>query len=323
MVTALRGMGHDAVLLDHRERRVDMAEWRCALQPLLPVPSSREDRTRHAAKVRAFARAVERLPRSAPFPARQGGVLCGYDTVIIGSDEVWNRSHPWHGSSGVFWGEGICGPRLVAYAASCGNHAGGIDPWRAEALGRFSAIAVRDRTTREMVRQATGQAPPLVLDPVLQFPPDQPPPLRRAPYALVYGHDFPEWIGPAVRQWAARRGLRLLAVGYRADFADEQWLEAGPQGFACAVAGAQAVITTMFHGSVFALNAHKPFVAVPSAYRSAKLTDLLDVVGAGRHLLAEPAPLGPVLDEPLDPAIAGGIAALRASSHATLRAALV
>ena len=322
LVTGLRELGHDAVLLDHRSRAIDRAEWRCALQPMLPVRSPREDRRRHAEKVRAFARSLAHLPRSAPFDADHPALLCGYDAVIVGSDEVWNPSHPWHGGSSLFWGRGLAGPRLIAHAASCGNHASGLDEGQAGALARFAAIAVRDRTTASLVEQATGRTPPLVLDPVLHFPPAPHPPLRRAPYALVYGHEFPEWLGPAARDWARARGLALLSVGYRAPFADEHWLEASPAGFACAVAGASAVITSMFHGCVFALNAKLPFVAVPSPYRVAKLADLVALVGAGRHLLDSPAPLAPLLDVPLAPTIEGAIAALRLRSQATLRAAL-
>jgi len=322
LVQGLRDMGHDALLLDHRDRRIDLAEWRCALQPLLPVRSPAEDRRRHAAKVRAFASAQNRLPRTAPFPASAPGDAAAFDAIVVGSDEVWNRAHPWYGGSGLFWGEGLAGPRLIAHAASCGNHAGPLSPADAAALARFARIAARDEPTRALVRQATGQAPPLVLDPVLQFPPPPAPPLRRAPYALVYGHEFPEWFGPAARDWAGARGLRLLSVGYRAPFADEQWLEANPQGFACAVAGAEAVLTAMFHGAVFALNAGKPFVAVPSPYRASKLTDLLAGLGAERHLLAGPAPLAQILDEPPDPGMAARLALRRRQSHAALEAAL-
>ena len=320
LVNGLRGLGHDAELLDHRDAAIDRAEWRCALQPLLPVRSGRDDRRRHAAKARSFARSLARLPRSAPLAP---GVIPNlYDAVVVGSDEVWNRSHPWYGGSGLFWGEGLAGQRLIAYAASCGNHGGPLSASDEDALRGFERIAVRDRTTRDLVHRATGQEPPLVLDPVLQFPPPPAPPLLRSPYALVYGHEFPEWIGPAARDWAARRGLRLLSVGYRAEFADEQWLEATPEGFACAVAGAAAILTSMFHGSVFGLNAGKPFVAVPSQYRAAKLTDLLDGLGAASHLLCAPTPLAPLLDASPDPAIFARLAGLRRQSHAVLEAAL-
>lgn len=321
LAAGLAGEGHAVTLLDHHDPAIARAELACALQPLLPRSSDRADRQRHAAKVRRFAQAQSRLPLSRPFalgerPAER------FDAIVIGSDEVWNPSHPWYGGAGPFWGEGLEGLALIGHAVSAGHHAGPLPPDRQAALGRFSAIAVRDATTRALVEAATGAAPPLVLDPCLQFPPPPAPPLRRAPYALVYGHDFPEWAGPAARAWAQGQGLQLLSLGYRNAFADAQWLEAGPEGFAAAVAGARAVITTMFHGAVFALNAGLPFAAIPSAYRATKLTDLAALVGAERHVARCPGALGLALAAPQAPQIARAIAGLRAASHVILRQSL-
>jgi len=322
LLDGLAAMGHDPVLLDHQDLAAARAEWACALQPYLPKRSPLADRRRLAAKVRGFLRAQARLPRSAPFPLAEHPQE-RFDAIVVGSDEVWNPSHPWYGGAGLFWGERLAGAvPLVAHAASCGHHAAPFPADRAAALARFDTIAVRDATTRALVREATGATPPLVLDPCLQFPPAPGAPLRRAPYALVYGHDFPRWAGAAARKWARRRDLQLLSVGYRNEFADVQWLEANPGGFACAVAGAAAVITTMFHGTVFALNARLPFAAIPSDYRATKLTDLTRLLSADAHLVRDPQALETALSGPPAPEVAGSIAALRASSHATLRHAL-
>jgi hypothetical protein len=321
LVEGLRALGHEAVLLDHHDPVIARKEHACALQPLLPVRSDRADRRRHAAKVRAFAAAQARLPRSSPFPL-SGPPEERFDAIVIGSDEVWNPSHPWYAGAGLFWGEGLEHLPLIAHAASSGSHVAPLPDDRAAALARFAAIAVRDRTTQAHVHAATGVVPSLVLDPCLQFPPEPARPLRRAPYALVYGHDFPDWAGPAVRGWAASHGLQLLSVGYRNAFADAQWLESGPGGFASAVTGAAAMVTTMFHGSVFALNARLPFAAIPSDYRATKLTDLTTLLGARRHLVHEPEGLGAALAEPPDAAVIDGIVALRARSHGVLRHAL-
>jgi len=322
LVDGLRRMGHEVVVLDHHDARIVRREWACALQPQLPLRSAQSDRRRHAAKVRGFARAQAQLPLSAPFPLT-GAPQEPLDAVIVGADEVWNPSHPWYGGAGLFWGERLEAVPLVAHAVSCGNHDAPFPADRAARLGRFASIAVRDVTTRARVHEATGTSPPLVLDPCLQFPPEPASPLRRAPYALVYGHDFPGWAGPAAREWAGQRGLQLLSIGYRNAFADCQWLEANPGGFASAVAGAAAVITTMFHGTVFALNARLPFAVIPSDYRATKLTDLAGLLGAERHLVRTPDALPTALAEPPGADVIGAIAAMRASSHATLRHALV
>lgn len=297
------------------------AEWACALQPHLPERSSAADRRRLAAKVRAFAHAQARLARSSRFPLA-GSPGEAFDRIVVGSDEVWNPSHPWYGGAGLFWGDGLAGTPLIAHAASCGHHADPFPADRAASLERFAAIAVRDRTTQARVHEATGRSPPLVLDPCLQFPPERAAPLRRAPYALVYGHDFPEWVGPVARDWARQHGLQLLSLGYRNAFADVQWLEANPGGFASAMTGASAVITTMFHGVVFALNAGVPFAAVSSHYRATKLGDLAALVGVERNIATDRAGFVAALAEAPGDEVTNTIAALRARSHAALHHAL-
>jgi len=328
LVEGLRAMGHDAVLLDHDADHVRRVEWRCAFQPLLPTRSSRDDVRAYGNKARAFLQAFDRLPQSARFPLDRPGEAGRFDAVVIGSDEVWNFAHPWYGYKPIFWGEGVDAGRLVSYAASFGNYDGAaIEPGWAMKLDRFDALSVRDANGRRLVEGATGRVPATVLDPCLQFPPPAPAPAAGggAPYLLVYGHGFPEWFGARVRDWAHANGRRVVSVGYRVDWADEQRLEAGPDDFHAAVAGADAVATNFFHGCVFALLHGRPFATAPSAYRSNKVRDLVAKLGAERHLVGEgqgAAAYDALLGGPIEPGVGTRIRALREEGHAFLAAAL-
>lgn len=325
LVEGLRARGHDAVLLDHVDPGVRRTEWRCALQPLLPRRSSRADIRRYAIKTRRMEAAIAGLPLSAPFPLSAPEAMARCDLVIVGSDEVWNFAHPWYGGRRIFFGEGVPAPRIASYAASFGNHdaAAGIAPGQAQGLDRFAAISVRDDNSQQLVKAALGEGPPLVLDPCLQFPPRIAPLAGQPAYAAVYGHGFPQGFGTAAREWAAARSLRLVSIGYRNDWADENRLEAGPHEFAAAMAGAAAVLTTFFHGCVFALLNDKPFACAPSPYRMNKVRDLTRAVDAGRHLLPDgDFALAKALDAPLSPAIHDAIARLREQSDRYLDAIL-
>lgn len=321
LVEGIAARGHDAVLLDHVSRDVTSQEWRYAFQPLLPDRSGRADIRAYGRKLRRFTQAFDALPLSAPFDLDDPAGIPRFDVVVIGSDEVLNLSHPWYGGKRLFWGEGVAASRVVTYAASSGNMDadGGLAPdWRAR-LGRLDAISVRDENTRAVVQAATGRTPEMVLDPVLQFPPNVAPADEPAPYLLVYGHHIPDWFAARVRDAARRRGWRTISVGYRNDWADEQRLDAGPHDFAALVAGAQAVATTYFHGCVFSLVNGKPFVAAPSFYRWNKLRDLIALLDARRHLTFEDRPAsetGAALDSP--PQVGARLAELRAQSDAYL-----
>lgn len=328
LAEGLQHAGHDAVLLDHHCDLVARAELRCAFQPRLPERSPRSDLRAYSKKVRAFLKAFAGLPLSEPFSLHNPERVEGFDTIVIGSDEVWNLRHPWYGQKPIFYGAGLKADRIVSYAASFGNHdvTDGLHPWWAGHLDKFSAISVRDENSRSLVSQGTGRDPQMVLDPCLQFPAAAQ--LRAAdeaqPYAVVYGHNFPPWFAEAVRRWANAAGVRLLSIGYRNDWAHEQRLSADPFDFAALMGGARAVVTNFFHGCVFALLNGKPFATTSTPYRFNKVRHLTSVVGAEGHMVEvdRVAKLSGLLTEPLDSIVGKKIGQMRTASNAYLAAAL-
>jgi hypothetical protein len=328
LVEGLRGLGHDAVLLDHDSPDARRAEWRCAFQPLLPTRTRRTDLPRYAAKVRAFFDAFERLPQSPRFALDRPEDAGTYDAVVIGSDEVWNFRHPWYSYKPIFFGDRLRTGRLVSYAASFGNHdaAAGIETYWAGLLARFDHLSVRDENSAALVRQATEREPAMVLDPCLQFPPPPVTPSDEgAPYLALYGHGFPDWFAAAIRAWADANGRRVLSIGYHTDWADEQRIEVDPDAFSALIAGADAVATNFFHGCVFALHHGRPFVTAPSEYRFNKVRDLAHTLGAERHIVTQataPDTYATLLGQAHDPVIGARIAELRARSSAYLATAL-
>ena len=329
LVDGLRARGHDAELLDHRSVAVERAELRCAFQPQLPRRTARSDHSALGAKTRKFVDAIGRLPLSPSFDLDAPERIGTYDAIVVGSDEVWNFQHPWYGGNPIFFGRGITSERVISYAASFGNHDAddGIAPDWANSLNAFSALSVRDENSRRLIAGALAVDPAVVLDPCLLFA-EVIPAARAAAnsaYAIVYGHSFPPWFEAAVRRWADRQQLRLISIGYRNDWADEQRIDAGPAGFAEAFAGARAVATNFFHGCVFALRHSKPFACAATPYRLNKVRDLTASLGAGQHLVdasATDSDYDALLGAPLAAPVGERMAALRAQSAAFLEHAL-
>jgi hypothetical protein len=323
LVEGVRAMGADAVLLDHHSVAAERAELRCAFRPTLPLHTPRADFPAYARKTRAFRHAFSRLPLSAPFPLDRPEA--GHDLVIVGSDEVWNLEHPWYGGCATFYGEGF-GGRLASYAASFGNQdAGrGLSAYWAERLGAFSALSVRDGNSRDIVLAATGRKPDMVLDPCLQFPPPRPSEEPEgAAYAVVYGHNFPVWLVEPVRRWATDRGVRLVSVGYRNDWADEQRLDVDPELFNGLMAGAKAVVTNFFHGCVFALAHDRPLLTAPTPYRRNKVQGLMQSLAIEERMVTADSGAAiyqSLLSEPAD--VASRLAQLRRESDRFLKRVL-
>jgi hypothetical protein len=329
LLEGLKARGREAVLLDPVSSRVGRAEWACALRPVLPTPVPRADRLRYGVKMLRFRRALSGLPRSRRFPLDRPAAMPEFERVVVGSDEVWNLRHPWYGGCPLFFGEGVRARRLIAYAASFGHYpaAWGLEPAWAERLRHFDCISVRDGNSRDLIATALGFEPERVLDPCLQFLPRPEGPWRgpRGGFVAVYGHNFSARFGRAVRHWAEARRLPLVSLGYRNDWADRQWLAAGPDDFAHAMARAQAVATNFFHGCVFALRHAQPFVCEDSPYRAGKIRDLLALAGAENRGVTEDAPAAryeAALGEPPDPAVLRRIEDGRRRSAAWLDRAL-
>lgn len=330
LIEGLRAHGHDAVLLDHHSRRVNVAEWRCAFRPVLPTPVPKSDYPLYREKIRKFFDAFSALPHSTRFALDDPTEMESFDLVVVGSDEVWNLRHPWYGGCELFYGVGVRAKRLASYAASFGNYDAleGLAPDWVERLRRFDSISVRDENSRNLVTAALGQEPPMVLDPCLQFSvePEGDWCGPRRPFVAVYGHNFSPPFIHEVRRWAADQGYPLVSIGYRNDWANAQWLTAGPHDFAQGIARAEAVATNFFHGCVFALRNARPFVCEPSSYRSHKVQGLVAAVGAGNHLVAEDTPSATYdacLGEPVEPEILHRIDHLRRTSDAYIEKALV
>ena len=335
LVEGLQKRGHDTVLLDHHSRRVNFREWRCALRPTWPTPIPTRDYPRYREKTEKFFQAFESLPMSARFDLENPDTMDELDIVVVGSDEVWNLRHPWYAGSTLFYGVGLRAPRLVSYAASFGNYdaSEGLSEAWTERLRHFHAISVRDNNSRAIIENALGFSPASALDPCLQFPIElegeaelEDEALRiEEPCVAVYGHNFSPQFSRNVKQWARERNFRLVSIGYRNDWADEQRIEAGPHQFAHLMKNAQAVATNFFHGCVFALRFHKPFVCETTSYRFHKVRDLMTTVGGQAHLMSEDAPFSDYaarLDEPSSTRIEQNIVDLRRTSDAFLDAAL-
>lgn len=329
LAEAMQNRGHTVEILDHCSNKVNLAEWKCAMQPVLPVFVPPSDIPLYRKKIGSFFAAFEDLPLSKTFPLASPEQMDMYDLVIVGSDEVWNLSHPWYGYYPIFYGDGIQAKQVIAYAASFGNYdaSAGLEKEWAEKLRQLERISVRDENSQRIIKNALGLDVPQVLDPCFLFPVN-PAPIKlpfSQPYLAVYGHNFSEKFIANIKEFARSRCLPLISIGYRNDWADEQWLTAGPLEFAAFVRSAKAVATNFFHGCVFALINTKPFVCETSPYRSLKVQDLMDTIHAQSHLMSEQTPFATYnekLAEPLSKDILRNIETLRVFSFEWLDNAL-
>lgn len=329
LTKGLQALGHDVVILDHCSGAVNIAELKCAYQPVLPTQVPASDVPLYRKKIEKFFSAFESMPLSEKFPLSNPEEMGSYDLVVIGSDEVWNLFHPWYGKKPLFYGDGIPSQLLVSYAASFGNYPAtwGLEQEWAEKLLNFDLISVRDENSWWLVKNATGTEPTMVLDPCLQFVEEacSHDSIKQRKYAAVYGHNFSSSFIHEIKSWAKRKGLPLISIGYRNDWCDDQWITAGPHDFPQFIDGAEVVATNFFHGCVFSLRHKKPFVCESSPYRNNKLWGLVNKIGCEKYLVTENASSNDysiLLDNPLDEKTIERIQELRDISQDYLRRVL-
>ncbi|MFC1837749.1 polysaccharide pyruvyl transferase family protein, partial [Thermodesulfobacteriota bacterium] len=142
-----------------------------------------------------------------------------FDTVILGSDEIWNFNNMMFGFDRCYFGGGFSAKRKIAYAASFGPRQ--LNEKKPESLVKdlkaLDSISVRDRNSQKFLKQLTGTDVPIVADPtfLVNFTNETHKLKTNRNYALVYGVSFEKQALASMRQEAKKRDLELISIGYR------------------------------------------------------------------------------------------------------------
>lgn len=205
------------------------------------------------------------------------------DRIIIGSDELWNISeekfrHP------LYFGAGL--EYVLTYGISIGRAKKKdflIHPEFLTWIKNIHQILVRDKKTQLFVKESTGKLPPMVCDPTFLIPLKEmihlchDPYIKNHSYILVYTYEFimGNKIKEHIIRYAKEKNLKIVSVGFFFAWCDYN-LNCGPLEFSDVIRYAQCMVTTTFHGSIFALLNHQRFLVEPF---SPKVNDVLEKVG--------------------------------------------
>lgn len=213
------------------------------------------------------------------------------DTLVIGSDEVFNclQKNPDVGYSLELFGKDSNAKKIISYAASCGNTTyqriceHNKQDEISELLNKFSAISVRDENSRDFVENLSNITPIHHLDPVLIYDfndviIDN---VTLDNYIIAYAYDFnfSKEEAAYIKEFAKKHNKKILAfsICYQ-DFADII-VDPHPLEILAYFQKADFVITNTFHGTIFSIKSHTPFVAFTRNYNTQKLSDLIKRLG--------------------------------------------
>ena len=189
-----------------------------------------------------------------------------YNAFIVGSDQVWNCFL--NGVDTTFFLDFTADTKKkISYAASLGYSKipdSFIDIYQ-KYLPAFDAISVREAEGRQAILEFMTDKPVEVLpDPVLLLSPDEWGKLavcnEKEPFIFVYTVAPTKHIEPFVKKLSSKTGLKVIwgHMSYRKKAGVINRTDLSPEEFLGYIQHARYVVTSSFHGLVFATIFHKP-----------------------------------------------------------------
>jgi hypothetical protein len=232
------------------------------------------------------------------------------DVYIVGSDQVFNPNIIGNQRNAFLLPENGTPARTCAYGASFGVKTlpeSCRGPYRL-ALQAFSSISVRENAGVRICTEelSLDKKIPVVLDPTLLLKENDYLSVE-TPYSVDGDYIFVYWLGQDYEGVRKRADELSRRTGLKVVFGTLRWLTM-PQGTVALSPGellylarnAKFILTTSFHGTVFAILFHKPFLSLVSTKSEGnnRITDLLDKLGLNDHVKSTDSSLPPELPEP-------------------------
>lgn len=227
-----------------------------------------------------------------------------YDVAVIGSDEVFNCMDSGNiGFTSQLFGNIPQANRVITYAASCGATSYELLPDKVEnrirkSFENISTFSVRDRNTKEFVSRLTDKEIIENLDPVLIYDFQNEIAAAETPelpdrYCVIYSYynriNQPEEI-MSIKAFCKKHNLKTLAIG-APQFWCDSYCPSSP--FECLKIFQESsfVITDTFHGTILSVKYANKFAVLIRGSNRNKLSDLIERLEIGRHVLGSASEL--------------------------------
>jgi hypothetical protein len=216
-----------------------------------------------------------------------GSILRDYDAIVVGSDQVWNPSQRKKPYYFLDFGKDFKG-RKISYAADSTTNEVSNEELESlkRALDDFYAISVRNVHSKEFVRKVTGSEAQIVADPTVLFDFSYLLETHKNPekYILTYvlGKEISGSHIKVIEEIRSVYGklpvysIKIPTMNFEfSDFADKTFYNLDPVQWLEMLKNAAFVYTDSFHGTLFSLKFHKPFLSYYSEnMRSTRFLDL-------------------------------------------------
>lgn len=215
------------------------------------------------------------------------------DTVICGSDQIWNPTIT-NGVNPFFFGEINGVKKRVSYAASMGKTA--LQPNEEEQIKKLvldlDYCSVREENTAKYLSDLTGRDIQTVCDPVFLLEKEDyqavaTKPLIKQDYVLLYSVIHNDKLTSIAKQYADSHGLQLVEICSSKDknSKHKQICTYGPSEFLSCFQHAKTIFTNSFHGTAFSIIFQKDFYIVDNKDGGSRIVNLLEKVDLLERLI--------------------------------------
>lgn len=315
---AISELGHDCEIINYKNENHHRNE------KLSPSLTLRLNLYQQAFKKKAvWERVFEELVEGQPVTDKSKIPWSNYDTIVVGSDVVWDYETEKFGNDSAYFGVVPGGEKIrwVSYGASCGR-AGQVplSEKKSDGLRSFSDVSVRDLTTQNMVYSSAGRTSEIVVDPTwLSNQAKHEDGEGTQPILAFYGYaKIPAEMVSVIREFAKKRELKIVSYGFKHQWADENILVMTPFEWIVALREARCVITGTFHGSLYAIRLGKIFCTLNNPWISNKIKAPFDLVKDDYRLINSPEDLTKQLSVQFERGpsnLFSNLDGIRASSH--------
>lgn len=211
-----------------------------------------------------------------------------YDILITGSDQVWNNELT-DGDNSYFLDFATANVKRIAYAVSMGDVSTGLNREQIAVIEGYDLVTVRERQAVQYLETQIKKEIQVCCDPALLLPAEEwqkliSPRIEKRKYVFLFMIEERQDLMKYARALARREGAKL--VSSKKDFFF--LLRSSPKDFLSWIYHAEYVITNSFHGTVFSLLFHRPFVcsgAMEGGGLKNRIIELLNLVNMESRLM--------------------------------------
>ena len=225
-------------------------------------------------------------------------LLNDYETIIVGSDQVWNPSQRKSPIYFLDFGTEFKGIKISYAADSTIKEVNNEDVDRLNmALSEFDFISVRNEHSLNFVKSLIGKEVEIVADPTLIYDFDDKSTVKeiKEDYILTYvlGKEIDGTHAESIKKIKNKYGdlpvysIKIPTMNFElSPFADKVFYDLDPREWITMFKNAKFIYTDSFHGVLFSLKYHKPFLAYyTEKLRATRFIDLGKRYGIDKYIV--------------------------------------